>query len=344
MYKFQYGLRARLVEDGIVFYNVWLNKFNKIKVKNLETVYTTFIKYMGKNFFSEDEILQEFIESGIGFKNATKIIMLLKKNSYIIKQSEDFDNNRYSRQIRFFENYESSTISAKDYNSNLQEKKVMIIGLGGYGTFTLMLCARLGIKNIVIVDFDIVELTNLNRQTFYDTADIGRKKVDVCKEKVKEIDSDINVTAYDMKINSVNEMCKLLEGVDLVFNAFGYIPDCIMYAQESNIIIEACDKLSISCLTYNGSFIGPVSKNKENFVKFINSPLILNSLVESLPINNSKYGAAIIPRISICCSIAVWEAVRFLSGVGSMIDEETIIVVDTVNYLKHRIIKLGEDI
>ena len=65
----------------------------------------------------------------------------------------------------------------------LKDKKVVIIGIGGVGGYAFEALVRGGISNITIVDYDIIDITNLNRQVITNINNIGRYKVDVAKER-----------------------------------------------------------------------------------------------------------------------------------------------------------------
>jgi tRNA A37 threonylcarbamoyladenosine dehydratase len=82
--------------------------------------------------------------------------------------------------------------------AKLQTKTVMVVGCGAVGSFAIEAIARSGIGHIIIVDFDKVEPTNINRQLFALNTTIGMPKVDVARARIGEISPDINVTAFNM--------------------------------------------------------------------------------------------------------------------------------------------------
>ena len=91
----------------------------------------------------------------------------------------------------------------------LQKKVVAIVGLGAIGSNTANLLARAGI-NLILIDRDIVELENLQRQTLYDEKDIGKPKSIQAKKKLKLINSDIKIKAFveDLNYNNIDELIK----------------------------------------------------------------------------------------------------------------------------------------
>ena len=80
----------------------------------------------------------------------------------------------------------------------LQSKTVMIVGCGAVGSFAIEALARSGIGNIILVDFDVVEPTNINRQLFATHSTIGKPKVGVAVARIHDISPDINITTFNM--------------------------------------------------------------------------------------------------------------------------------------------------
>ena len=74
-----------------------------------------------------------------------------------------------------------------DNLEKLKKKTVLVLGIGGVGGYVVESLVRCGISNIIIVDHDIVDETNLNRQIIALNSTIGKKKVDVMEERIKNI-------------------------------------------------------------------------------------------------------------------------------------------------------------
>lgn len=104
---------------------------------------------------------------------------------------------RYSRHIILKE------VGAKGQKKLLQSK-VLIIGTGGLGAPAAMFLAAAGIGTIGLVDFDSVELSNLQRQIIHLTKDVGKPKVLSGKETINEMNPDVNVVTYKEWVNAAN--------------------------------------------------------------------------------------------------------------------------------------------
>ena len=82
--------------------------------------------------------------------------------------------------------------------SKLMNATVMVVGCGAVGSVAIEALARTGVGNLIIVDFDKVESSNINRQLFALDSTIGKPKVDVAKARIADINPNINVQAFDM--------------------------------------------------------------------------------------------------------------------------------------------------
>jgi len=86
----------------------------------------------------------------------------------------------------------------------LLESKVLIIGTGGLGAPAAMFLAAAGVGTIGLVDFDAVELSNLQRQIIHLTKDVGKPKVISGKETINEMNPDVNIVTYQEWVSSAN--------------------------------------------------------------------------------------------------------------------------------------------
>ena len=99
-----------------------------------------------------------------------------------------------------------------------EKAKVAVAGLGGLGSNVAMALARVGIGHILLVDFDLVEPSNLNRQNYY-IEDIGRKKTEALLEKLNRINPFIDYRCLNLKITKENAL-SVFENYDVVVEAF----------------------------------------------------------------------------------------------------------------------------
>ena len=128
----------------------------------------------------------------------------------------------------------------------IKSKTIAIIGLGGVGGYSLETLVRSGIENLVLVDYDTIDITNLNRQILATNKTIGVKKVEVAKNRVMEINSNVNIKLIDIKLNEDN--------LNILFdNKIDYIIDaCDTISVKKKLILE-CHKRGIKLITSCGT-------------------------------------------------------------------------------------------
>ena len=93
--------------------------------------------------------------------------------------------------------------------------KVLIVGAGGLGSPVAEFLSRAGVGSIGVVDDDKVSLSNLHRQSLYNTSDIGKFKVKIAKDKIKKINPDTKVTIYKIRLNN-NNFKKIINDYDYI--------------------------------------------------------------------------------------------------------------------------------
>jgi molybdopterin/thiamine biosynthesis adenylyltransferase len=121
---------------------------------------------------------------------------------------------RYKRQMMLF---------GGEGQERLKKAHIFIAGAGGLGSPVSIYLAVAGVGTITIVDMDVVDQTNLNRQILHFDRDIGRKKTASAEEKLKELNPDITVNAIDVKIDESN-VTKLVGRADGIVDAMDNYP------------------------------------------------------------------------------------------------------------------------
>jgi len=123
---------------------------------------------------------------------------------------------RFSRNFEFFNSILPIGMNKYEIQNTLLDSQVVVLGCGGLGSHIILELAALGIGNLTIVDFDKIELSNLNRQILYKETDIGKKKVFVARDNIMQFNSKIKVNAIEKKIESPADVTKIIKGHDLV--------------------------------------------------------------------------------------------------------------------------------
>lgn len=132
-------------------------------------------------------------------------------------------------------------------SSNLEKiksKKIAIVGLGGVGGYAVESLVRSGVENIILVDYDSVDITNKNRQIIALDSTIGMKKTEVFIKRIKDINKECNVIKYDTFLDKNN--------IDLLIDC-DYIIDACDSIDTKFEIIKFCKNNSIKFISCMGT-------------------------------------------------------------------------------------------
>ena len=110
-----------------------------------------------------------------------------------------------------------------DGQLKLKNAKVLLIGTGGLGAPVAMYLAAAGVGKLGIVDFDTVDVSNLQRQVIHGTKDVGKKKVDSAEETMKDINPFIEIVKYEVPLTSANAL-EILKDYDIVADGTDNFP------------------------------------------------------------------------------------------------------------------------
>lgn len=219
--------------------------------------------------------------------------------------------SRYSRLL------ELKDISI-DQLLSLAQKRALIIGVGGVGQHVATYLVTNGVTNLTIVDYDKVELSNLNRQILLTESDVGKLKVEVVKSALLAKNSEAHINSINLKVDesNVNELTK---GYDLVI-------DAVDNWKSKLVIAKACKDNKIPFL-----HIG-VDGYKGQYCLFINKSLldIANSDIVSSP-KDGVLG----PMVGTISSLGSLAAIKYL--LGNYTDLDKIVYFD---YISHRLVEM----
>lgn len=130
--------------------------------------------------------------------------------------------------------------------SFLQTQKVAVFGVGGVGGYVAEGLARAGVGGLALVDRDVVDVSNLNRQIVALASTVGKSKVDVMKARIAEISPKTEVVAYHEFF--------LPENADFIdFSAYDYIVDCVDTVTAKILIVQRAKQAKKPCITAMGA-------------------------------------------------------------------------------------------
>ena len=133
----------------------------------------------------------------------------------------------------------------KENIEKLKKSTVLIIGLGGVGGYALESIVRSGIQNLIIVDADTIESSNLNRQLISLQSNIGEKKVDAFEKRILDINPNAKIKKIDQYITEENINLLFEEKID-------YLIDACDTVQTKKLIIKQCINKKIPMISCMG--------------------------------------------------------------------------------------------
>lgn len=134
----------------------------------------------------------------------------------------------------------------KENVEKLKSSNVIVFGCGGVGSYTIEALARSGVGSITIVDKDVVDVTNINRQLIADTFSLGKPKVEVFKERLLKINPYIKVTTFQTFYDA-NSADSLLN------NDYNYIVDAIDTVSSKISLVEEAIRRNIPIISSMGT-------------------------------------------------------------------------------------------
>lgn len=139
----------------------------------------------------------------------------------------------------------TSLIVGDDGIEKLKDSNVIIFGVGGVGSFAAEAIARAGVGNLTIVDFDDIDITNINRQLPALHSTVGKYKVEVMKERILDINPNINIKAVRDVYNKDTSEQILCEDYD-------YVVDAIDMVTSKIHLIETCKAKGLEIISSMG--------------------------------------------------------------------------------------------
>lgn len=155
----------------------------------------------------------------------------------------DRDMLKYDRILHFFASFDNiDFLDAQQMQQKLFQANILVLGIGGTGGHTAHSLIASGIRNMTIVDFDNIEITNVTRQMLYDETNLGASKIEIAKKRLVQLNPEANIRIISKKIENTDDLLSIIkkQNFDFVVNTMDtprgkirYIVDEVMY--DTNI-------------------------------------------------------------------------------------------------------------
>ena len=223
---------------------------------------------------------------------------------------------RYSRQLVL------KNIGAKGQEKILSAH-ILIVGVGGLGCPAAENLVRSGIGNIGLIDDDIVGLSNIHRQSLFDTKDVNKSKVIVAKKKLKAINPNTKIKIYKKRLNNKNikEIMKnydlIIDGSDNFETKFLLNDICLKYKKK--LITGAISKFDGHIFTFNFK-----DKKTASLRDFYQEEEISDDIL------NCEFEGVLGTTATIIGAVQANEAIKMITEIGQNLNNE-ILIIDLLN-------------
>ncbi|MEE1128458.1 MAG: HesA/MoeB/ThiF family protein [Methanobrevibacter sp.] len=220
----------------------------------------------------------------------------------------------------------------KEEQKRFKNTKISVIGCGGIGGQAIEMLARMGVGELVLVDEDSFDYTNLNRQNFATFDNIGLSKSETAKKKVESINPYVKVTSFSEHVDE-NNIDKILNDSDMVIDALDNILTRIIVSRKANEY-----KIPFIHGAIHGT-LGQVTvflSNTKNYEEMFNLPSLGKELetevVEELDKLTSGVPPAIGPTPNLIGCLQAMEAYKIATRIGKVTVAPKILTFDLLDF------------
>lgn len=203
---------VRLIHDGLG---------SHFKIEGLTDSDRALLELLQAGFHTEGQLRDELERRGLSAETLDTSLSELTASGHLeIRRREgqltSRQTERFDRQLIYLSDLCEPGDCGETLQARIAAATVVILGCGGLGSWVASGLAGAGIGRLVLVDDDVVELSNLNRQLLFREADIGRPKVEAAAETLAGYDSDLQVTPRKERVTSPEDVRDLMMGTDLL--------------------------------------------------------------------------------------------------------------------------------
>ncbi len=218
----------------------------------------------------------------------------------------------------------------EDNLNEIKGKTVLIVGVGGVGGYAVTSLARSGVENLIIIDYDKVDISNINRQIIAYHSTIGKKKVDALEQMLLDINPNINVVKYDTFItpDNINDIFDKYK-IDYIVDACDSMP-----AKKAIIDYSLSRNVKLISSMGTGNKLDPTKLEITDIRKTNNDPVarILRKYVKDKKINK---------KITVLCSTEVPKKVGNVVSSNSFVPSSAGLII--TSYIINDIITKKEN-
>ncbi|BDZ67516.1 HesA/MoeB/ThiF family protein [Methanobacterium ferruginis] len=216
----------------------------------------------------------------------------------------------------------------KNQQMKLMNSQITVVGCGGIGGATLEMLARMGVGKLRIVDKDVFEISNLNRQLMSNMKDVGRAKTEVTQEKLLSINPSLKIEAFNTELNDEN-VFEVLKGSHIVVDALDNLLTRIIMSRCANELdipfIHGAIHATLGQVTV-------ITRNTPSYEELFQLPSqgkeLTKKTVDRITNLNKEIPPVIGPVPNIVGCIQAFEAFKIITGKGHPIMAPRVLMFD----------------
>lgn len=299
-------------ENDYIFISTATRRIKKFQVDSL-------VKEVISSLESEtlESDLIKRLSSKYKIEDINLCLQALEKEGIIRKYEKDFKKGKDYRQLLFLDELTNSQEETLELQKKIENSKIAVFGVGGIGTWIVNGLYQIGVGEIRIIDPDVVEETNFNRQLFFDSHDIGKYKVDVVNAKLK----NANLVPFKKRVEPQQNLEEVISGCNFLVNCADF-PSVV---ETTRIINKYAFKKKIPYCVSGGynlhlGMVGPIiiPEKTKTFDDFIEYQKRMDPLKDLEKIREIKQTGNLGPIAGAIANIQVMEIFKYLTGKGKI--------------------------
>jgi len=300
----------RDAEDNYVFISTATRRIKRFQVDSL-------VKDVIASLDSEqtEQDLTERLSSKYCPQDINSCLNALEKEGIIRRYESDLEKRRHYRQLLFLDELTDSREETLELQKRIENSKVAVFGVGGIGTWIVNGLYQIGVGEIRITDPDVVEESNFNRQLFFDSENVGKYKVDVVKEKLR----DAKIVPFKKRVEQNQDLEDIVSGCNFLVNC----ADSPSVSETTRIIDSYANQHEVAYCVAGGynlhlGMVGPViipgiTKTFDDFLEYQKR---MDPLKDLEKIRDIRQTGNLGPIAGAVANIQTMEIFKYLIGKG----------------------------
>lgn len=215
----------------------------------------------------------------------------------------------------------------REGQERLRQAKVLVVGAGGLGSPLLLYLAAAGVGHIGIVDDDEVDISNLQRQVLYTTADIGRPKAEVAAERLRALNPHIEVSVHTTRLN-IDNVLELLQPYDIVADGTDNFPT--RYLVNDACVLAGKVNVYASIFRFEGQ-VAVFNLPQADGSRGVNYRDLFPEPPDPEAVPNCAEGGVLGVLPGIVGSLQANEVIKVATGIGEPLSGR-LFMIDTLNF------------